>query len=483
MILNFVLIVLTLAITFYVALAPVVTSGLELLFLLPLTLASCLLFFKREFSYSKTSLGLTILYSTILVRYLVTPLLMSVSQQVVDSITAGASDYRFALFVQVYELYVVMFCVKFIWPKHHYKKNILKRNINFSNYSFRFSKLGFLLFLALVFLLFGRGHWGNILSHLSTWFHRDVNSDVLYTNDLIAFDVIKVVLFVLIVTFAKKMYIKTSLKKLSILIAILGGILNTMYYLYSARTDLLMLFILSLIVLKYTFPQSKQFFYFLFGLGGVSFVVLVFLEGTMHYEVGSSIGSIQLGEFAKMAQLYTTGPSIVANAHMNYEIVSSRMDGLTYIKDLNTAFSFLSVIPFFRFIGDAASSGFSTIELYVQSLGGLAYIIPNYSLVSLYFGQIAGFLFHILVVFYTIKLIAFIERNLIKYTDLLYLYANFYIVVMFSMGIFVNNFILMFHSATNIPIWLLLFAIANKWGRSLSFKNSGSFKSLNMKSR
>lgn len=453
------------AIGIYVASTPMPQDGLELLWVLPILMGLIQFIFWKEVLYARHSFALIILYATAVVRYVMTPVLIAVSGALIPTINASAGDYRAAIAIQVYELLLLGPIIRVVWPTHIRKINtIMGSNEEKDDAGFRLTWTGGLFVVFLLALLFGRGHLNNVISHLSTWFYRVNNKDILYNYDMIAFNLLKTVLFLLLISLIKKWYDKSKYKFLPFIFGLIIGLLNTMLYQYTERTDLFVLVFSTFYVLRFAFPKNTKFLTALFGVGGVLLVALIFMEGSMQYTLGSSVRSIDLSNYEKMAQLYTTGPSILANAHMNYTTTRSQVNLLTIGKDFVSSFEFLSMLPFFRFLGNSVNAGFTTVELYVGSIGGLSYILPNYSLSCLYASDIFGWLIEAIFIVVTIKLAGHFERSIYKYHNLAQIYAVINIVTMVSMGIFCNNFQLMIHGITSLPFWLYIFAFVNELG-------------------
>lgn len=455
-------------VSFYVGTSQVPNKGLSLLFLLPLSFAFTLFFFYREYEYCRQSFGLIVLYASAFVRYVVTPMLIVISQSTVSTIQANDEDYLYAIIVEVFELLITMITIKNVWPKHLRKKEQAKKLSNYDSDSitFHLSWTGFIFVVLLIGLVLMRGHLSNIISHLSTWFYRVDNKESVYGYDMMAFNIVKTALFLLVVSGMKYVYERTTQKSIPVIIALCAGIFNTMFFEYRERTDLAVLVIASFFVLSYAFPRSKKMLGLVFGVGGVVLVALVFMEGTLRYNIGSSISSVDISDYSKMAELYTTGPSIIANTHMNYELMRHSMSFMTFAKDLVRSVDLFSTLPFLRFVLNSVSGTQSSVEIYVASIRGLAYILPNHILASLYVGDVLCWLFEPVFIVLNIKLLGWFERQIYKINDLAQVYAVISIVTMVGMGVFCNNFELMLHSFTSLPLWLLFFSYINNLGNS-----------------
>ena len=446
-----------------------------------MTFAISILLFFREYSYCRNSFGLIILYGSALVRYVITPILIVISKSTVSTIHANDSDYLYAIIVEVFELLVTMFVIKVVWPKHIRKK---EQAMELNHYdpdsiTFHLSWSGFVFVVLLIGLVLMRGHLNNIFSHLSTWFYRVDNKESVYGYDMMAFNIVKTALFLVLIAGMKYIYDRTSQKSIPVIIALIVGILNTMFFEYRERTDLAVLVIATFFVLSYAFPRSKKMLGLIFGVGGVVLVALVFMEGTLRYQVGSSISSVNIADYSKMAELYTTGPSIIANAHMNYDVMRRSMSFMTFAKDVVKSFDPFSTLPFLRFVLNSVSGSLSSVELYVSSIHGLAYIIPNHSLASLYVGDILCWLLEPIFIILNIKLLGWFERKIYSISDLAQVYAIISIVTMVAMGVFCNNFQLMLHSFSSLPLWLLIFSYVNNIGNKSRYTRERSMRVTN----
>ncbi len=459
-------------VSIYVGLSRIPNNGLSLLFLLPFSFACTIIIFHKEYVYCRRSLGLIVLYISSFVRYIVTPLLIVISQSTVSTILANDKDYVYAIITEIFELIVTMIIIRHVWPKHLIIMEQIKEKSKFNPeyISFRLSWIGLAFVFMLIVLVLVRGHLSNILSHLSTWFYRVDTREELYGYDMMAFNIIKTVTFLFIVSLIKFLYDRITQKNILVTIALIIGVLNTMIFEFRERTDLAVLVIASFFVLSYAFPRNKKTLGLIFGIGGLALVSLIFMEGSLYYEMGSSLSTVNMADYSKAAELYTTGPSVIANAHMNYDYLRSQMSLATFLKDLLRSCDLFSTLPFLRFIHTPLSNTFSSVELYVASIGGLAYIIPNHILAALYVGDSLCWMLEPIFILFNIKLLGWFERRIYSINDLAQVYAVVSIVTMVATGVFCNNILLMLHSFSSLPLWLLFFSIINNYGNKVRIK-------------
>ena len=448
--------------------------GLGLLFLLPVSFTVCTVVFYRAFSYWKDNLSFIIIFATIFIRYLANPVLMTISQSPLNTVHPSAIYYRYAIIIQVFELVATLAIIDYVWTRHKKKMiNVSSSDTTPRFVDFKLSWLGALFILALAFLVLTRGHMGDLINRYSTWWHISDDFSAVFFYDYISVEIIKSVLGIVIIAFMARCYRKVSSpfeRTLFYLLAMAVGICMTMIYMYDQRTALVQLIISSLVLLLAFFPQAKKTTLVIFVFGGSILVAYVFATGTLNYEVGSTSSSVSTAELSKMAELYVSGPSMIAITQQNYDWIRSHMSPMTYLSDIITTSHIFGMFPFLRGINDIALSTPTSNQLFVESLGGLTYILPNYSLWTYYAGQLFGWLFEILSIFLVVKVICKVDEKRKTSTDACYFYSLAYAETLLGQAIFVNNTFLLWHAFTNLPFWLLRFACINNFGKSWKIK-------------
>lgn len=478
----FILIPLSLMVSFYCA-TNVICEGLEFLFILPLAFGISLLVLPAAHSYWKANIGFTILFVSIWVKYLVTPALMTLSQSTVNTLHPNVSSLRISSFLAVFELFATLIMIQHLWKKHLEKNSNVYEVINkpsiISHAGFQLHWTGLAFLAVLVVIVLVRGHLSGLFTHLSTWFSQASYEGEFYSYDLIAFEVIKTGIVLLLISFLAKRYYATSSNssKMVIFSLALGiAVLNTYYFQYDQRTALTQLILATLFMFLSFFPKQKKIIIPVAMFFGIGLIAIVFLDGTLHYSVGDSISSNFVTELSKMAELYDSGPTVVATTIDSVSSARSLFSFETIWSDIIHSFNFLSMLPFTRWLWNSAQGIPTTNELFKNSIGGFNYILPNYSLASYYVSEIFGWLLELVFIWITIKLICYVEGKKLKYNDALYYYAFTYIETILGQAIFVNNFRLLWHSFSKLPIWLLVFAFVNSLGKKfkIGHRNYGN---------
>ena len=444
-------------------------EGLELLFLLPVSFTICSFLFSRAFSYWRDNAAIVIIFATIVVRYLATPVLMTLSGTGLTTVSPSPSYYRLSILIQIFELFVTLAIIDRVWTQHK-RKLVLTEKIQ--RIDFKLSWLGGLFLVALTGLVLVRGRLPDLIERYSTWWHISEDFSAVYQYDYISVEIIKSVLGIVMISFFARCFYGTKEnfdKFVYYILAMAVGFCMTMFYMYDLRTALVQLIISSMIVLLAFFPKQKKLSFVILGIGGGLLVAYVFATGSMRYEVGGTNDGM-LAELSKMAELYVSGPSMVAITQQKYSWVRNNMSVMTYLSDIITTTHIFGMFPFLRGINNLVANIPTTNILFVVSLGGLTYILPNYSLWTYYVSDIFGWLFEIVSIYMVIRVICYVDKKKKTAGDACYYYALAYVETLLGQAIFVNNTFLLWHAFTNLPFWLLIFVYVNNLGNRIKVK-------------
>lgn len=459
-----------------------VCDGLEFLFLLPLSFGLSTFIFPSAHSYWKANIGFIIIFASMWVKYLVTPALMTISHSTVDTLNPSPAAFRLSSFVAVFELFVTLFIIQHLWQRHLKKTGIDLKDGNKSplitdngptHADFRLSWTGFLFIAVLIILVVARGRLLESLAQLSTWFRASVSTGEVNSYDLIAFEIIRTGVIIVGVSFFAKLYYKQKNKFLKAVLFILAfavATLNTTFFRFEQRTALAQLIFATMFMFFSFFPKQKRTIIPVSVVVGGGLVAAIFLEGTLHYSFGDTVSDNMLVELSKMSELYVSGPTVVAETIDTIPVVAPLVTVRTVISDIINSMNFLSTIPFTRWIPALIANVPTSNDLFKDAIGGYTYILPNFSYASYYVSEFLGWALETFFIWASVRLICFVEKKKNQNNDALFYYAFTYFEIILGQSIFINNFRLLWHAFTVLPIWLLVFAVINKIGYKIKFK-------------
>lgn len=448
-----------------IAAMPTVRDGLELLFLLPLSYAISLVLFWDLFSNWKENVGTALITISSILRYVVTPLLMSLSQHSVAYINAQSSSYRISIFVMIYELFLVLFVWKLV--RNHFKKKQFMADtgmVEESEDTFRVTWVGFLFCGFIVLMLILRGNLSNVFSHFSflTTYSSDT-SDV-YTYDRTFVYLLKSFAFIAIASKMGRVAKQNkSLRGICLLIAIVAALVNTAFYDHTSRSILVEFIVSSLFVLIYCFPEKKKMLMTVFSIAGFMLVSTVFMFGTLQSTWSTLRGSSHIFErISEMGELYANGTSTIAHAIETYPTAHNALGIENFIGEILKSIGFIT-FPGFRNIYYAFSNTPTAASFFMSSLLGKGFILPPIGF-ALYYGDIFfAFPFSVINAYICIWALYKIDSNKYKMSrDSGTIYVITYAEIICGMSLFVNNITIMIQGLTEIPLLMLLMLWINK---------------------
>lgn len=460
------LIIFSLLCTFIVALSDTVEHGLEGLFLLPLSFFLISVLIPRHvIAYALDSFGLLILYALMVLRYLVSPVLISLSGTLVSNLCHSPASLWYAVIIMVIELVTVTASVLICWKP--IQDNSLAKN---SRHEFKLSWLGAATMLFLMAILLYRGTLPNVIEHLSFGSRYSFAYSPLKTYDMSAALTIKAFVFLIIVAWAAKKWqnATTRPRRLAfLLLAILAGILNSVIYEASNRTTMVMCAMASLAVLLHCFGRTIRRFLPIIAVIGFVFVWSLFAYGTLGARPGENLLDRQgfLSDLSRVAELYSNGVSTEAHAYEVYDAVVSQVSIETYFSEIIKSNNIFT-LPGLWVVERVVDSIPSFQALFNQTLEGQAYILPNSGLAmysgSLFLGILLDILFH----YWIVAGIYFFYKKKYNSADV----GNVYIFTYCEMicgFVLMNNIMIAFGLLTAIPFLLFIMTKLNAWGHRI----------------
>jgi hypothetical protein len=460
---NIIFFILGLVCTGIIAFLNVVADGLTGLFLLPLSFSIAVVFSNNTLGYAKDSFGLLILYSLIILRYLVSPVLIALSGTLVPNVSTSAMGLQFAIFIMIVELFVVVTAINSTW------KPVSTMSLRKSGTEFRLTLFGAIACLFLGAVLLYRGTLQNVMAHL-TFGNNYIYADdsELKTYDMSTFLLLKSFLFIAIVAWVFQKYKKTNfrLDKIVFMVAaILAAVGNSMIYQASNRATMVMGTLASVSVLSYCFGKTFGRFIPIIIVSLTVFVWTLFANGTLGVKEGESLRDKDdyISEISRVAELYSNGVSIEAHAFDMFDVITMRMDIATHISELVNSNNIFT-LPGLWFVKEAVDTTPSMQRLFNETLDkGSAFILPNGGVAiycgGKYFGLIFDIFFHWLMVY----AIYFIYKNRKESCDLSIVYLYSYIEMIFGFML-MNNVFIAFSLLSAVPFLLYVLIRLNKLG-------------------
>lgn len=451
----------SIAATFIVLLSNCDIRGLEFLFLLPLSFAIACGYFGGFIAFCRQSIGMLVLFFIMLLRYVICPALICLSNSVVHGLNVSSGGFRWAILMMLIELWTVVFACNYFWPKAIMRNDALEHHLGVKPYKLTWT--GVLFLLAMAVLLLVRGHLPNVISHMSFWRTAATATDDLYTYDFDAVILIRTVISISLIAYLGKKAKKYKNDIVFFSFALVAAAVNVIFYKYDTRSTIVETAIATAFVLFYCFPKRRKTTLLIAAIALCLLIGENFLGGTVRVGYGHRTDrEYVLQQFSMMTELYTNNVSTEGYAFDKSEWIKQGMSFGTFFSDFFNLLGITS-LPGLRFFRVLFSNIPTTFSLFMKSLSGKGYILSNAGWAYCYGGIIAGWLFDILIHVAIVWSIVFFWMQRMKIRNEWTIYLCTYCEVICAVTI-MNNILIMVAELTALPIYLLCFKIVNDWG-------------------
>lgn len=368
-------------------------QGLEYLFLIPLAFSLCVLFFGDIIQYHKNGIGLKIFYIFVLVRYIVSPVLISKTKYLHYMLrNVEQSSYQLSVWVIITELIVMCIAIKISWWYYH--KSLPKESqvldpakISIVNWLI----CGFIILLCIL-------RRDRFLDGVRFLFLSTNAPDYVGSFEGISLLVVKSFLFIRFLIYAKSKYEMNQKLRWVIATGILAFFNISIYY-GDNRSLVLQTAVSTIYTFISAFPKYKKSI--MISLVPLSFMIIFSMVvvrqiGTNIGEISSSKNVNNLQFYSQNIELYTNGVWPIASAiDITSEQVPYSISLLTAYADFAKNF-FPFFIPGFDQFKNFIMDTPTTAEIYNISAGGIGAMLPLAGQMWMYGGNIFGLFLDIL---------------------------------------------------------------------------------------
>lgn len=325
-ILNFVTNSTLATVSFFVSVAVLfnmknMRPGLELYFLVPLVFSICLIWVNNYFSIAEGGLALKIFFGIMVVRFVVVPLLISITngQANVLPITMPMTDcssegYSYSIVISLIEMITCFAAIKYYGQRYQYRFE----NEDYSEYSCNIglSVVGLLAIIAFSVLLLSR----NLTVVFSTFnflaLDEKFDDPITDAFGILAAQTLKTFIFLVMLTFCKKQYEKGNTLLWTIVGAIFAVVNMGAFFGYN-RSFVLQTAITTIFVLYYAFPKYRKIeIAVLVPICATVVISMIFIKQFgVSYKDASIAEQLNIAELSNTIECYVGGPWSLASGY------------------------------------------------------------------------------------------------------------------------------------------------------------------------
>lgn len=366
-----------------------VSPHFELLPYLPLSFGFASLIFMPIYYYHRGGISLKILYTVIVLRYLVLPaLLIKVGYSPFFSF-ASVESYRYATLIMILELFIACIVIKYTWKSCWAKATKIKSIQRSNYYNNRYFPFGFLFALGLIIISIARGSVFQRMGFLVLSEKYEVID--IYSLDLygeVAILIAKSLLFIYITLWCLKKY-KINNKNIYVVIALTAGFVNISIYFGYNRAAVFQTALATIFILLDAFPEKRKMLSATLIPIMASILISMILIKQFNTSIYESKGDVtNLEETVHTLEAYINGPSGIANSIEAVQAFGIYVTPMTFLNDL------LDNIFFFKFPGlmDYVNKSDTTVAYFNKYLFNVSGPMLPLSGQALFYGGIFGVL-------------------------------------------------------------------------------------------
>ncbi|NRD76946.1 hypothetical protein HPT25_05490 [Bacillus sp. BRMEA1] len=364
MTLKTILIIVSFVETIFLASSNTPREGLEQIWILPLLFGSCVIIFQKIINYHKGGIGLKIYYIIAIIRYLIQPYLIQITNGDISPTrmsNLAPSSYRIALFIQCFELVIACLTIRFSYPKIILRETKKNKILNLHSEKLRMGGiivLGFFIIdLALRFNI-----WFPALKILL------LKKNVSYTavlSEATFFNCIKAFLFAVTVLKATKYKPNTRGFYLFFILSIFLGIFNFISYFGSNRSFILETAITTISLLYYQFPKYRNHIMVITIPIAISLIFIMFVTKQFGVDSASEFSADTLSAkyISNQIEEYTNGLWCIGQTYQASIGMTIQHSIQAFCKEITDSLTIISGIRGFHWIPQLTLGTLSSAEI------------------------------------------------------------------------------------------------------------------------
>lgn len=454
--LTYILILVGVLTTIYVWVNTPKVFGLYFFFLLPLSFTVCCAAFHGILPYHRGGWGLKVLYTVILVRYVVIPFFTSSLGLFGNLLRYSPEACNYGVFMQVVELFVTCIVIRFYFAKTYNKCRLKYTSGRKKHYYDNLSAGGILVILFSLFVIAQRGIGRMLASMRFLVMSQSLEEEAIYGYDIWMAHTLQAFL-VIVVSASFQLRENKKPSAFNIIIPLLFAFLSCSVSFGNNRMTSVYYAVSAIATLFVAFPHRKAA---VLGTIVPTFVVVI-VSFTMIKQFGYDVtagGSTNLGndDLVTTLSAYVSTTQNIARAYDMYGIFGNRMSIANAFSDFIKGIVLLQ-LPFFH--GLTASIRSVPTSIALASTG--TEVVPMAGQALFYGGNLFGWLVDIIFFVILIRLLLLTDCYSKMEKRLGNKYLLTWISVTFGMAM-TYNLSIIWTSLNSTPLFTFLALLVNR---------------------
>lgn len=441
--------------TVYVGLNTPNQEGAAFFFLLPLSFTICIFFFKKIIPYHRNGFGLKVLYSVILVRYIIIPVLTCIMGSFSNGMYSERG-YTYGIFMHIIELFVTCAVIYYYFPKT-YSKCLVKYKFSNNNLYYDNISIGGLLVILFSLLLISTRGLGNLLTSMRFLvLSEGIEDEAMYGYDLWMAHTLQAFLVIIIVaTFQAKENRKKNV--FNIIIPLIFAFLSCALSFGNNRMTSVYYAISAIAALSVAFPHRKKVIYSTI----IPTFMIVIISFTMIKQFGYNVSvggetGLEDDDWVSVISAYVCTTQNIAKAYDMYVLNGHLFSIDNFIADVVRGITILQ-LPIFHQLTNYIVTSPTTIALASTSTE----VVPMAGQTLFWGGYGLGWFLNIIIYIIIVRFLIITDCRSKIEKRIGHVYLFTWISVTFAM-IMTYNFSIIWSSLNYTPFFTLCALYINK---------------------
>ena len=367
---TIIFIVISFVESIYIAISNTPRSGLEYMWLLPFTFGICLLCFNKIILYHKGGIGLKVYYFIAIVRYMITPFLILLTNGVTSQSRMPApfpTSYFIGIIIECAEIIIACYTISRWYPKYIYK---FEKDHNYNNDTEKLNFGGYIAIAIMLIILLARINvW---LPELNILMLREGNGEIVILLEATILNCLKALIFVILLSKVSRYTRKNKEFYILFILMIISAIFNFTTYFGSNRSFIVETAIASIFIIIAVFPEYKKRIIVITVPIAIIIITSMFVTKQFGIEEVESFNStmVSLEDTSNIIEEYTNGPWTIAMSYESSIGLPLNTSFQAFLKDISDSLIVVSEVPglkWIRILTEEMKSSATIMKQYFQT--------------------------------------------------------------------------------------------------------------------
>lgn len=420
----------------YIAFQPAPRDGLEFMWVIPFVFGLALIIFGNIIEYHKGGVGFKVFYSIEIMRYLIQPYLILISNGTLTANrmpNAEPESYEFSILIYCIELLMTCIAIKKWYPRYSRKSEVVQ-TVTKSNHGKLRASGTIAIFFCVCILIYRLPIWYPAMNILGL---KEASSNTSILLEATLINCIKALIFVNFLRLTKDSIKYSKNYYLFLIMAIITGILNFIIYFGSNRSFIVESAIATIAIIIFSFPEYRKRILTVTLPVAAIIIISMFVKKQFGLDNANDFSSstVSLGDISNIIEEYVNGFWTVARSYQASLDLTVTQSTYALIKDITEGLLVVFDIPGLGGILSSTEGLQSSSDLMKNTLGSIdrGQMLSFSGGMLIVGGKLLGWVFVFIGNYFGVKILTRFEARSKIEPNYFYKYMHIWMSVLFGL--------------------------------------------------